>query len=229
MDNTYQNSDSIIKNNVREMLSREDFDKSGIVNVFSLPANNFIFERILEELYPDVNFVFTCVEGNPLIHQEGLTNLAKNPLRSEITYLRTRTTDYFESIQTDRTVFDIIWLDYCCQYYKGIIDDLKLVNNLIHRTTIVGVTLMGRREIPLYSKKLKDKVGRKKKSMKNVRQVAIPNVIEEHLDLRCNKMIRYRDNIRDKKASPMYLYIANGEDKTPKRQVIELTASVTYA
>ena len=225
---TYRNGSSIIKSNVRYLLADELLSSRKIIRILSLPADNFLFEQTLEKLYPKKKFVFTCLEYNSEVWERGNKFLHTNPLRSKVDYINTSTTEFLETVDR-RKKFDLIWLDYCSKFHKGILTDIQLCSKITHGSTVVATTLMGRREHPASMKPLEYLLGNKRKTLTNIRERAIPIKFGQLLGIQCIKIIHYQDTMQVKHASPMYLYIHGDKQNEIKLPIIRLNAKVTRA
>lgn len=222
MTDNYRNSNSLLKQNVRDILSKELLSSRKTIRVLSLPADNFYFERHLEQLYPNKKFEFYCLEMNRKVWLRGKKRLKNNSLRNKLYYINTSTTNFLQSFNK-RKKFDLIWLDYCGEYTDHINYDITLTRNFLTKNTVVGVTLLGKREKKQYTDKLKKMSG--KRSLSVIRKEVIPKLLANNLNLSVNKIINYCDKIQNAFSAPMFLYIFNNI-KTESYPFIKLNATL---
>ena len=224
----YSNGNSVIKDIVRNMLSSELLSQRNIIKVLSLPADTFLFEKTLEEMYPDKEFIFTCLEMDNDTWSNGSKLLRTGFIKSDMDYLNISTSEFLEDVKNRNIKFDIIWYDYCSQYSKPILNDLNKTIDIIHDNTLVGITLMGRRESKKITGPLLENTGKRNPTLQHVREISMPKEMAEALHLPTLKMIRYVDKLQNSRAAPMYLYMF-GENEQASVPIVRLVAEIEQA
>lgn len=125
------------KQKSRDKIYNEVIAKKGrSLNVLTLPSTNFILERELVKI-KGVNL--TCVEKERSIYMGALN--------------KSCTTEYynnevFEYLEYTDKVFDVIWLDLCCQLSLNVVRKfLYLIQSgKLSRDGVIALTVMATRE-----------------------------------------------------------------------------------
>jgi pectate lyase len=145
MKGIFNKQNSFIKDIARKYVLAE-FSKflnkvQGTKKVFSLPADNFIFEKSLIDIYKNIKI--TGIERNKSVYKNGLKVI--NNLGLEISYLNQEDRDYFSGTNER---FNVIWLDYCGPLTTNLLTSLIPIvqGNHFYNEGILAITLLKGRE-----------------------------------------------------------------------------------
>lgn len=148
MKGIFNKQNSFIKDIARKYVLAECcklFNKTkGLKKVLSLPADNFIFEKALLDIYKNVNII--GIERNTDVYKKGIKLIKKQNIK--IDYNNIEDTDYFLNFKSK---FDVIWLDYCGPLTTNILTKLIPIVQGQHLTDdgILAITLLKGREFEM--------------------------------------------------------------------------------
>jgi hypothetical protein len=107
------------------------------IRILSLPANNFIFEKMVLEKYPDA--IIDCMEINQSLFVE-----VKNDVPCKINY---EFGDIFDKLQANPNTYDVVWLDLCGNLSVSNLNNLiSAAQTTIKKKSIFAFTLSSSRE-----------------------------------------------------------------------------------
>jgi len=234
---SYVNVDSKAKQVVREELclaANDIISKLHVVTVFSLPSNNLRFEKTLMEMYPDKKFKFVFCEKDEEVTKELQIKLSGTKshqiISSEVfegsvsEYLKKEYEEYSPNGYKPLPKFDLVFLDYCGMFTPEVRKDLSKFADLMHEESVLGYTLLGRRDRWHYYDTILPYIKGRRKTLANIRKYAIPSFIKEYCNLGLDRIIRYSDNWK-KRSSPMLLYVCRNTDTASKFQSLTFKTS----
>jgi hypothetical protein len=219
----YQNGDSNVKQMLRSILAKKIPLSKKFITVLSLPANNFLFEKLLEEMYPTTTFRFVCLEKNKEVYQEGIEVLESGFIKNHVQYLNMSTSEYLASTKYEIPVFDLVWLDYCGQMCPYMLEDFESVEGCTADDSVVAITLMGKREQKNVMDSFRDLLPEKVDlSNQDIREELFSAKIQQLIDLKTESIYKYIDSSDRQRVSPMYLYVFKDHPED-KKKVYNLT------
>ena len=134
----FKDHESIEKHRTREVLfSKLPELKKRKIRLLTLPSNNFIFEKMVMERYP--NAQIDCMEID-----KNLYNKMKNNLPVKVNY---EFGDVFDKLQANADTYDFIWLDLCGNLSStNLLNIISSVQTSLKQKCIFAFTLSSIRE-----------------------------------------------------------------------------------
>lgn len=142
----YNNAHSEEKEHCRKIIYNlvRNFKKKEKINVFTLPADNFILEEKLTSI--ETVGKIACVERDEEVYKKQLNWLAGNNHEKKINNYHTDAYDFL--LNQTKISYDIIWLDLCSAVQPDMINKtLSLVqSNVLASKGYFAITFSCRRE-----------------------------------------------------------------------------------
>jgi hypothetical protein len=134
----FKDHESIEKHRTRELLfSKLPQLKKRNIRLLTLPSNNFIFEKMVMEHYPDAQI--DCMELD-----KNLYNKMKSNLPVKVNY---EFGDIFDKLLANPNTYDFIWLDLCGNLSStNLLSIISSVQTSLKQKCIFAFTLSSIRE-----------------------------------------------------------------------------------
>lgn len=209
----YKNSDSKLKQLVRERILSHCIDiglpKNEPISIFSLPADNFIFEQMTIDHYKNPRIV--SVECNRELYEKIVF--------AKLSIEKIRNIDYqygydHEVLCNSDNRFNIIWLDYCSHLnYKLLYHLIPVVQGKNSSFTnkgkaLISITLqIGRESCINELVQLSNYKTNKEYRLKGFPEQLAQYAKSNGKDLKLIKSLEYKDTERNSRACGMITYI----------------------
>ena len=194
---TYNNQESKLKDKARYKIHNSfKFDHDS-PSIFSMPANNFYFEKQCRDRYPNARI--DTVEGDYNVYKQG-RKIAKT-INANHKY-----NNVFTHLAKSKEKYDLIWLDLCGNLTPSLITNLIPIvqGRNTKDNALIAITLAGRRE---------NKIPRLKEfyefeSLKEFREIQFIDNLKSFakmnkVSLKYKKLFQYQSD----NGMPMNLYI----------------------
>lgn len=199
----FTNADGKCKEKSRNLLiekMKDRFNPNAELKVFSLCANNLLFEQKVLKEFPRAKI--TCVEEDKIVFKQAIALRNSLGVQDQISIFNCHDHKYWGM---SAEIFDVIWLDYCGCFKETVYDTLvRVLDYNVSANSLLAITLLNGREQPYWSHIFWEWSSEESAPMRKYEAIKlmISNETEKY-ELVTNTCFSYKDT------SPMILGIYN--------------------